>query len=205
MIALNQHLFLLLNASAGAAPILVDVAKLLANDVVYFIPLVLICLWTWPGRPSVRGGALATSLMAALALLANQIVGQFWYEPRPFMIGLGRTLLDHAPENSFPSDHTTFIVSVGIGLLATGSAKRLGPIIIVMGILVGWARVYLGLHFPIDIFTSVLIAALFGTSAVHVMTAIDAWIVPIAEEIYDRVLDTIRLPERLFPRRQRYR
>jgi hypothetical protein len=35
----------------------------------------------------------------------NQLLGTLWYEPRPFATGLGRTLIQHAPDNSFPSDH----------------------------------------------------------------------------------------------------
>lgn len=143
MIPLNHHLFLLLNASAGASRIAVGFATVVANDLVYLVPLLLAGLWFRSASPA-RAGLLATSAMAALALFANQVVGQFWYEPRPFMIGLGRTLLNHAPDNSFPSDHTTLIVSVGIGLLATGAAQRFGVAVIASGTLVGWARIFLG-------------------------------------------------------------
>jgi undecaprenyl-diphosphatase len=199
MIPLNHHLFLLLNAPAGAPPVLVGVATVLANDVIYFIPFLLIGLWLW-GASSARAGLLATSAMGALALTANQFVGQFWYEPRPFMIGLGRTLLHHVPENSFPSDHTTLIVSVGIGLMATRSARLWGAAVVAAGLLVGWARIYLGLHFPIDIFASLLIACLFGTIAAPVTPALRIWIVPIVERIYERGLDAMHAPVRLFPR-----
>jgi undecaprenyl-diphosphatase len=199
MIALNNHLFLLLNASAKASFIVVGLATVLANDLIYLVPLLLVGLWVWATSDD-RAGLLATSVMAALALFANQVVGQFWYEPRPFMIGLGRTLLNHAPENSFPSDHTTLIVSVGVGLMATAAARRIGVAVIAVGILVGWARVYLGLHFPIDIISSRLIAVLFGAVAAQIEPALRSWIVPSLERIYDRMLDATGLPDSLFPR-----
>jgi undecaprenyl-diphosphatase len=200
MMSLNHQLFLVLNASDGASPTTISVAQVLADDVIYLVPVVLIGLWVW-GRSSARAGLLATAIAGPLALLANQAIGLFWYEPRPFMIGLGRTLLHHMPENSFPSDHTTLIVTIGIGLLATGAARRWGVIVVTTGILVGWARIYLGLHFPIDIFSSVLIAALVGMAAALLMPAVGVWVAPTIERMYDRVLDAIHLPIGLFPRR----
>jgi undecaprenyl-diphosphatase len=201
MTPLNQHLFLLLNAPAGASPIAVGFATVLANDLVYFVPFLLLGLWVW-STSSARAGLLTTSVMAALALFANQVVGQFWYEPRPFMIGLGRTLLHHAPENSFPSDHTTLIVSVGIGLFVTGAAKRWGAVVTVAGAVVGWARIYLGLHFPVDVLVSFLIGGLFGTTAGPITPTFGIWIVPRLENIYCRVLGAIHLSANRFPRGQ---
>lgn len=201
--SLNHQIFLALNAPADASPTTIYIAQILANDVVYLVPLALVGLWI-RGRHTARAGLLATAVMSALALLANQAIGQFWYEPRPFMIGLGRTLLQHVPENSFPSDHTTLIASVGIGLLATGVSRWWGAAVVLMGILVGWARVYLGLHFPIDILTSVLIAALFGAASALITPAIRVSLAPTIERIYDRILNATHLPIGLFPRgRQR--
>ena len=102
---MNNHLFLLINAPSGASPAIVFVAELVASKLIDLVPLLLVALWIW-GKPTRRTGLAASSIAAALALCANQIVGLLWFEPRPFMIGLGRTLMAHVPENSFPSDHT---------------------------------------------------------------------------------------------------
>ena len=200
MLALNNHLFLLLNAAATASPISVLLAKVIASQLIYAIPLVLLALWIW-GEPDNRTGLASTAIAAVLALGANQLASLLWYEPRPFMIGLGHTLLAHAPENSFPSDHTTFILTVGIGLIATRSAPTWGKLVSALGALVAWARIYLGLHFPIDMVASALIACLFGGAAVSLVPLVNRWLMPIVSRTYEGTLDTLRLPARVFLRR----
>ena len=142
----------------------------------------------------------ASAAAASLALGANQILGLLWYEPRPFMVGLGHTFMVHVPENSFPSDHTTFMLTVGLALIATRANATIGMVVSTLGVLVAWARIYLGLHFPIDVFASVLIACLFGWLTAFAVSPVERWIMPAADRIYERALDTLRLPSRIFPR-----
>jgi undecaprenyl-diphosphatase len=200
MLALNNHLFLLLNAPAGASPALVAVAEVIASQLIGAVPLLLVALWVW-GEPDRRAGLAATAIAAALALGANQIFGILWYEPRPFMIGLGHTLLAHAPENSFPSDHTTFLLTVGFGLIATSAAPTWGTVVSALGVLVAWARVYLGLHFPLDMLASTLIACFFSGLAALLLGPVQAWLMPFAEWTYESALIALRLSSRVFPRR----
>jgi undecaprenyl-diphosphatase len=199
MLALNHHLFLLINAEPGESPFLIALGRIIAGDVIGLVPLLLVLLWV-RGQPERRAGLVATAVAAALALGANQIVGQFWYEPRPFMIGLGRTLMAHVPENSFPSDHTTFMLTAGIALIATGAAPRWGRIVTTAGLLVAWARIYLGLHFPLDMLASALIAGIFAALSAWLVAPARRFVVPLANRIYDRALDLMRLPDRMFPR-----
>ena len=201
MLTVNNHLFLLINAPSGASPALVFVAELVASKLIDLVPLLLVALWVW-GKPRRRTGLAASSIAAALALSTNQIVGLFWFEPRPFMVGLGRTLMAHVPENSFPSDHTTFILTVGFALIATRAAPMWGKAVSVLGVLVAWARIYLGLHFPLDMVASALIACFFGLLAALLVSAVQRWIMPVADRIYEGALDALRLPSRVFPRRQ---
>jgi undecaprenyl-diphosphatase len=201
MLGTNDQLFLLINASPHASPTIVYVAELIASKLIGLIPLLLVALWIW-GSLARRTGLAASSIVAALALGTNQLVGLLWFEPRPFMIGLGRTLMPHAPENSFPSDHTTFILTVGIALIATRAAPTWGRLVIVLGALVAWARIYLGLHFPIDILASALIAGLFGMIATFLASPVHNWIMPVVEWLYEGALEILRLPPCVFPRRQ---
>ena len=202
MLSLNNHLFLLLNASAEASPLLVTAAAVIASKLVYVPPILLVALWV-RGEPERRAGLAATGIAAALALGANQFVGLLWYEPRPFMIGLGRTLMAHVPENSFPSDHTTFMLTIGLALIATRAAPAWGKIMSAFAVLVAWARIYLGLHFPLDMLASALIACLFGGVAALLEAPVQRWVMPVADRLYEDLLGALRLPSRAFPRRGR--
>jgi len=199
---LNVHLFLLLNASATPSPLLVPGAEVIAEQLIYAVPVLLAALWIW-GRPERRAGLISTAIVTALALGANQLVGLLWYEPRPFMIGLGHTLIAHAPENSFPSDHTTFFLTTGFALIATRGAPAFGKLVALLGVLVAWARIYLGLHYPVDMLMSALIACLFGAASVLLNPPVRRWITPAIDHIYDAALDMLRLPPRIFPRGSR--
>ncbi len=201
MLAMNNQLFLLINAGPDASPTIVYAAELIAAKLIYLTPLLLVSLWIW-GSPPRRAGLAACAIAAALALGANQFVGLLWFEPRPFMIGLGRALVAHAPENSFPSDHATFILTVGFALFATRAAPTWGKVVIASGTLVAWARIYLGLHFPVDIIASTLIAALFGIIAALLAPLLQRCIIPVIESVYEGALKALRLPPRVFPRRQ---
>jgi undecaprenyl-diphosphatase len=201
MLALNNHIFLLLNASTDASPAILALARIAASQLITVVPLVLIGLWIW-GNPDKRAGLVSTTIAACLALGANQLAGWLWYEQRPFMIGLGHTFVAHVPENSFPSDHTTLILTVGFGLFATRAAPTWGKFVIALGVLVAWARVYLGLHFPIDIIASALIAGNFGWIATVMVAPIDRWVMLIFNRTYENALDALRVSSRAFPRRR---
>lgn len=199
MHALNERLFLILNASDHPIGPLVAFANFVAADVIFSALLVLAGLWVW-GNSDKRAALLATALATLLAIGLNQALGLLWFEPRPFMIGLGHTLAAHVPENSFPSDHATFMFSVGLGLLATGASRPWGIVVSVAGFAVAWARVYLGLHFPVDMMSSLLVAGTCSLGALMLQHPIARYVMPLGNSIYDRVLDLVGLPRALFPR-----
>lgn len=200
MLALNKQLFLLINAPAHPYPLTVGFAEMAASGVIIFIPFLVAGLWIW-GPRACRAGLVATAIAATVALGANQVLGLLWFEPRPFMIGLGRTLMAHPPENSFPSDHATFMLTVGLGLIATRAAPAWGKVVIILGLLVAWARVYLGLHFPVDMLASGLVGGCFGSAAVLLLPPTRRWVMPLADPLYEAGLRLLRLPAWAFPRK----
>ncbi len=196
---LNDRLFLAINASANPDPLTVTLAALAASWLIYAVAALVPVLWIW-GRQDTRGALLATVLGTGIALGANQVLGLLWYEPRPFMIGLGHTLALHVVENSFPSDHATFLWSLGFGLIATGAAQKWGLLVCLAGLLVAWARIYLGLHFPIEMVASLLVASAVAALARAALPASERWLRPVAHHIYEGTLRSLRLPPALFPR-----
>jgi membrane-associated phospholipid phosphatase len=78
--------------------------------------------------------------------------------PRPFMIGLGHTLIPHVADSSFPSDHLTLWWAVTFSLAMQRGPRMAGLILAPLGIPIAWARIYLGVHFPFDMFGAVIVA-----------------------------------------------
>ena len=91
-----------------------------------------------------------TLLTTAIAMTTALIITLIYFHPRPFMIHLGHTWIYRASETSFPSGHATFFFSIALGLFISGN-KIWGFVVFIMSLLVGWARVFLGVHFPFDI------------------------------------------------------
>lgn len=199
LISLNEHLFLALNASARPDALSVALAEAAASWLVFAAAVLVPALWIW-GRQDMRGALLATAVGVSVALGINQLLGLLWYEPRPFMIGLGRTLVVHAVENSFPSDHATFLWSLGLALIATDAARRWGALVCLVGLLVAWARVYLGLHFPIDMAASFFVALAGGGVARIALPASERRLLPFVQPAYEVTLHSLGLPPALFPR-----
>lgn len=157
---LNTTLFLLINAASNHPPrILVSLAHFFAQDFIWVVPCALTLGWLRGGEQIKR--AMVFSALAGLTgLFINQLIGMAWDHPRPFVLGLGHTLLAHAPDSSFPSDHVTLIWSVACGFLAQYRWRRTGLLALLAGLPIAWARIYTGIHFPLDMAGSLLVAGL---------------------------------------------
>ncbi|GAC1383892.1 MAG: undecaprenyl-diphosphate phosphatase [Hymenobacter sp.] len=154
---LNRTWFMQLNAGASPPAGLLHGASLVAEDLIYLVPVLLLSLWLW--GPGSRTLALRATLVIVAALGLNQLLGLAWPHPRPAALGLGHTWLAHAADSSFPSDHLTVFAGLGLTLL-WGGRPRLGAAVLGAGLAVAWARVFLGVHFPLDMAGGVGAAAL---------------------------------------------
>lgn len=156
--SINRQLFLLLNADSATSAWAIQLGTAVADLLIYGIPLALAALWLW-GGPAQRKAAVQALLVTLVALGLNQAIAGVWPHPRPFVDGIGHQWLAHAPDPSFPSDHMTVFASVGLSLWAAQLAPLAGAVLL-CGLAVGWSRVFLGVHYPLDILGGVLVPAL---------------------------------------------
>ncbi len=184
---INVAAFLLINRHAGESALLDALAIVAAEVMPYLFMLVLVALWSSP-EPARKKASLKAGCAVLLGLGASYTVSLFYFHPRPFMQHLGNGLLSHAPDASFPSDHTTFLFSIAFVLAIECRTRALGCALLGLGLAGGLARVFIGVHFPLDIFG----AALVGLLAACVMQVCNN-----AASRPGRVLDAlagIRLP-----------
>src|SRR5699024_4891506 len=95
-----------------------------------------------------------------------------WEHPRPFVIGIGHTLMHHAASSSFPSFHVTVMFAIAFGLWLLTLFRRVAWVIFGLTLLVAWARIYVGVHYPIDMAGAVIVA---GVSTCSVFFAVSWW------------------------------
>jgi undecaprenyl-diphosphatase len=157
MESLNRTLFLWLNAPEHPSALALTLVIFLAEQLIWAVPLLIGIGWLRGGEPT-RKTMLVASASGLLGLLINQIIGLVWQHPRPFMIGLGHTLIPHAADSSFPSDHLTLLWAVAFSFLMHRSPRLVGMALALLGLPVAWARIYLGVHFPLDMVGAALVA-----------------------------------------------
>ena len=151
----NNSLFLAINPATAPPAWLLELVTFLAKDTLYLLPLLLAALWFKGNKPL----AVKAVVVTLVSLVVGIIAGHLWVHQRPFVLGIGHQYLDHKPTTSFPSHHTTIFAAIGFSLLAA-PVQVLGVFVLILGVLAGWARIYLGIHFPLDILGGFVVAAI---------------------------------------------
>jgi undecaprenyl-diphosphatase len=126
LLHLNYTLFQAINAPAGSHPLFDQLMIFCANWLIFFWPLLLLCVWgipiSWsrrtvePGESLVlqerRSLVLWVAFACLLAYGLNLLLEHFIFEPRPFISHKVHLLVAHAADASFPSDHTAWSFAV---------------------------------------------------------------------------------------------
>ena len=148
---LNLLWFSLLNADAGLHGWRLELAVFAAKYLILLVPFGLAGLWI-AGQPAQREAAVKALAATACALALNALIGLLWYHARPFTSGIGHGFLHHAPDSSFPSDHGTILFTVALVLAGARvpAARRFGMALLPLAVVVAWARIFLGVHWPLD-------------------------------------------------------
>ncbi len=93
----------------------------------------------------------AAAVTAGAAWVLAHVAKAIADRPRPYEVMAG-TVLRQQPAHgtSFPSSHTAVTVAVVIALVPF-LIRPLAVVAVGYAVLVGWSRVYLGVHYPLDV------------------------------------------------------
>ena len=92
-----------------------------------------------------------------IIFIISKIAGLLYYSPRPFVAKHFAPLISHAANNSFPSEHS--LISFAVSSIVFVFNPKVGIFLFALSFIVGFSRVYVGVHYPIDILGSFIIAA----------------------------------------------
>lgn len=144
---LDREIFLWIQGLTGN-PLVDQAMVVIAEYLVFLVPLTLIYLWFKD-----RETSLFTFYTAITGIAVSYILGLMYAHSNPS--AFFDTIAAYSMENAFPSQHTTAIIAAALPLLH--KKKHIpGLILLASGLLTGFARVYIGEHWPIDILGAVI-------------------------------------------------
>ncbi|MGZ4135406.1 MAG: phosphatase PAP2 family protein [Tumebacillaceae bacterium] len=120
------------------------------------------------GRVAVVEAVFAATITRAF----NEVVGRMYFRERPFVREGFVPLISHRPSFSFPSNHAAcgFALAVAVWL----HFPLLGILLLAMAFLLAISRLFVGVHYPIDVIAGAVIGSvlawvsmLIGTSVVY--------------------------------------
>ena len=142
-----------------------------ADIEVLFVMLILVGLWLYglyKNNNQYKVDALMIFYSIGFAFLVYIVLNLgLPFRPRPETVSTIRPLVDHLPDNSFPSGHAIF---AGASVLAAFlySRRTIAWILLVSGIFMVLSRVLAGIHYPGDILVGYIIG-LLGAYVVYTL------------------------------------
>ncbi|PFD40369.1 undecaprenyl-diphosphatase [Bacillus cereus] len=135
----------------------------LAEYMVYFLGLIIIAYWFTRSKKNKM--MIIQALVAFVtAEIIGKLAGKFHLNYQPFAVLPDvNKLVDHAVDNSFPSDHTILFFSICFSFWLV--RKKTGWLWLVLAFCVAISRIWVGVHYPFDVVTGALlgsISALFS-------------------------------------------
>ncbi len=192
LLSINGSLFDFVNDLAGRSTPLDDVMKFSANYVIFLIAALLVMSWfvRASAGENRRIAVYSGIASAGLAVIVAVIIEHLYSHPRPFCpvgapsAGDVAQLVHHACDTSFPSDHTTaaFGMTAGAGIFR----PKLGIVLLILSVLVGFARVFVGIHWPGDI---------AGGAALGIVAAFAVWLAKPIFTYLDELIVVRLVPE----------
>jgi undecaprenyl-diphosphatase len=157
----DESLFRILNQVPAAVAVVLTPLSHLFLPVGIIVVVVLAVVYAVARNRSVlpvAAGAAAAGLAWALAHAAKALADR----PRPYEV-MADAVLRQQPAHgtSFPSSHTAVTAATVVALVPF-LARPLAAAGIGYAVLVGWSRVYLGVHYPLDILGGVGIGLVAG-------------------------------------------
>jgi len=177
MIEADEFVFLWINGFVGRIPIIDAAMKWIVSD--YLIPvsisLTLVGLWFAGKDRAAREKHQLCLFMAILSLaLTNwsvMIINGIYSRTRPFDAHEVSMLFYKPVDPSFPAN--TAAAMFAISSTVWGINRRVGTALLLTSSIYGFARVYAGVHYPLDILGGAIIGIIIGFLVLKIRSFLD--------------------------------
>lgn len=172
MTSVDLSLFKLINNLAGQSLLLDQTGIFFAVYLIFFLPLIIILAYFLYRAKDKKRKILLIIINSFLAFLIMEILKHLiWMSfprPRPFLVLEVNQLIYVSRFSSFPSGHASlaFVLAFGAYLFN----QKIGWLLIVLASLISLARVFVGVHYPLDIFGGAFLALLSSLAVKKILT-----------------------------------
>lgn len=173
------------NLSCNFLDVVMRSITILGDNGIFFILVAMVCLLFKKSR---KFGSTLTIALVLEVIMINLTLKPLVGRMRPFIFNDAVELIVPALNSaSFPSGHTGFAFAFALSLLVFGK-KGLIPGLI-FGVLMGFSRLYLYVHYPTDVLFGALIGALCGFIAYLITKKIYSYLDEDVEYFSDDLTD----------------
>ncbi|GAA5093977.1 undecaprenyl-diphosphatase [Bartonella acomydis] len=138
-----------------------------AKFLIYIVPLHLCALWFCGGNIE-RHVALSICISICIALFIGYLISLTYFHPRPFVVGLTTSLIQHRATASFPSNHALTIASY-TATLYFYRYKISSRVAVVFLCLICWGRIFVGVHYPLDVVSGTILGTFISWGVIQFM------------------------------------
>jgi undecaprenyl-diphosphatase len=194
----DTALFLHINHLAGKVAAIDAFFKGFSNDYFALVTSCLILVWIWfgiksgPDRPVMQKAVLTAAISIGLTSLLMLICNEYYFRTRPFDAlppgTVNMIFYYHPVDSSFPSNLASVLFGLSWPIFIKD--KRYGSVLLGIALLAGFGRIYMGLHYPLD----VLAGAGFGAAGAALAFA-GIWLISPIERFLVKLLRAASLAD----------
>lgn len=185
MNGIDGKLFVYINNFAGRWPALDFLGIFLGEYLAFVLAAVLLVVVFYPPSKKLTNRVMVC-VSAAAAIIARWVVKEFIllfvHRLRPYGVVIGGHKLITTPKiddfQSFPSGHAIFFFALAMSLFCFN--RKLGAWFFAAALLMGIARIYIGVHWPSDILAGAAMGIIIGWATYHLYLAnkelVDRWV-----------------------------
>lgn len=155
---MNMELFRLINNLANKNIILDNIMIMFSKyvpDLFMGILALVFIIGVVKNKGDYRKASVNAFVLTVINLIISYIIGSVYYVDRPFVHNKVNLLYTHVGDASLPSDHATGTMS--IALVLEKYNKTIGIILTILSIIVGFSRIYVGHHYPMDVISAYIV------------------------------------------------
>lgn len=134
---------------------LLDNLMIFGAEYLIYLTFFLMIFFFFFGSSKDRKAFILASFAYLIAYTIAQVIHLFYFEPRPFVTFPITPLISHTANAAFPSGHTLTMTSIAFAY--TYYKSFLTPFFLIFLVWIGFARIFVGVHYPQDILGGIVV------------------------------------------------